>query len=151
MRALTHLLFALLCFLLIQHYFSFSSPVVFLIVVLLSSLLVDLDTVDSTAGRRLWPVSLVVAFFLHHRGLLHSFWIPLLFYIFVKDVSFVAAAGFFVGYVSHLLLDALTVQGVAFFYPLRYRWRGFFVTGGFLEKCLQLLLVIGVLVLLLVW
>lgn len=147
----THLLFAALVVLLWLKHFSIQNSLFFALVALFSSIIVDIDKADSKAGRKLWPLSLIIEFFLRHRGLLHSFWIPLLFYVLVKNVSLIIASGFFVGYVSHLLLDALTVQGVTFFYPLHYRWKGFFVTGSFLEYCLQWLLVVLDLTLVLLW
>lgn len=71
-----------------------------------------------------------------HRGITHSLWIPLLFaglvciilrtHVFGSMITFVGIlpllVGFIIGYLSHLVADAFSTSGIAWFYPLqRYR------------------------------
>lgn len=75
-----------------------------------------------------------------HRGITHAIWIPaLLFYLacykFRADTYlFCALFGIFLGYISHLLSDAFSKAGVAWFYPIQQYKRydnGAFVVKGF--------------------
>lgn len=67
-----------------------------------------------------------------HRGITHSLWIPLLFVGIAywvhqtqpvsTNVTLVALSlivGFIIGYLSHLVADAFSIVGVAWFYPLQ--------------------------------
>lgn len=71
-----------------------------------------------------------------HRGITHSLWIPLLFVglvctllrtnVFGSMITWVGIlpllVGFIIGYLSHLVADAFSTSGIAWFYPLqRYR------------------------------
>ncbi len=66
-----------------------------------------------------------------HRALLHSvFALAAAFAVVIVAVSLLgatvienaAALGFALGYISHILLDAVTARGVALFYPLSKRF-----------------------------
>lgn len=54
---------------------------------------------------------------IRYRGWLHSFLGLLVFSMPVMLYSLDLAHGIFIGYVTHLLADALTPEGVPFFYP----------------------------------
>ena len=97
----------------------------------------------------MWPLSAFIEFILKHRGVVHSIWIPLIFYYLMNPLSHNIALGFVVGYVSHLFLDALTIQGVTFIYPFKSKIRGFIKTGGVVEKIVQGVIVVGIIALLL--
>src|SRR3989338_5662274 len=70
-----------------------------------------------------------------HRGIFHSlfFCIPACIALwFFYDI--LGGFAFFIGFFSHLALDAMTPEGVAFLYPFSsYRIRGFVQTGGIIE------------------
>ncbi len=72
-----------------------------------------------------------------HRALLHNilaiFITSLIFYIVLSiivnklryiptDLAEIGAISFFLGYTSHLLLDALTIKGIAIFYPMSSKY-----------------------------
>lgn len=86
----------------------------------LGSLLPDIDHPQSWAGKRLALVSIPLAALIGHRGVTHSL---------IAVAGFVAllaglgvnhlAAPLAVGYLAHLLADALTVSGVPLLWPSR--------------------------------
>jgi inner membrane protein len=142
----THVLFGILCIALSVKYLPIDNLFLYSAFLLIGTLIVDIDSAKSKAGRKIWPLSAIIQFFLKHRGILHTIWIPLLFYHFVKPVSPDIALGFAVGYISHLFLDTLTVQGLNLFYPIKYKVRGFMKTGGFIEEIVQLCIVGGIII-----
>jgi inner membrane protein len=87
----------------------------------LGALLPDIDHPKSWVGRRLRPLSTILAMFLGHRGITHSLvavagCIALLLW---QDVPFGFAAPLVVGYLSHLIADLLTPGGLRLAWPLR--------------------------------
>ena len=95
----------------------------------LGSLAPDLDSPHSSLGRRFWPLSWALQASVGHRGLTHSLLACL-------AVALAAvAAGIFapawrpyfwagaLGYLSHILADWLTSEGVPLFWPDRRRYR----------------------------
>ena len=54
----------------------------------------------------------------------------------VGMVSLWGGFGFFVGYISHLVLDCFTKMGVKLFWPLGFRVRGFVRSGSWVEDVL---------------
>ena len=51
------------------------------------------------------------------------------------------------GYLSHLVLDMLNHQGVGLFFPIiKWRIKGFLKSGGFFEKAVFALCIVGILV-----
>ncbi|GAA0589523.1 hypothetical protein GCM10009416_30110 [Craurococcus roseus] len=89
------------------------------------ALLPDVDHPKSWAGRRLRPVSTVVAAVFGHRGVTHSLlalvgcWAALRY---GTGVPRAWAAPVVVGYLSHLLADLLTPGGLRLAWPLRGTW-----------------------------
>ena len=88
------------------------------------SLLPDVDHPRSWAGRRLRPVSILIAAVFGHRGVTHSLlalagcWAALLY----ETVPRGWAAPVVTGYLSHLLADLLTPGGLRLAWPLRGTW-----------------------------
>ena len=86
-----------------------------------AALIPDIDTCTSRMGRKLFPVSLVLQATVGHRTVFHA---PLpyivlsgiLTLIFPGSAVYLAAG--FIGILSHLLLDLLTVEGIPLLYPL---------------------------------
>lgn len=123
---------------------------IFFVLVLLGSLLPDLDTPKSKLGRKFWPISFIISLFVKHRTATHS----LLFVAVVGAVSGILFATFSsswffilaitVGTSSHIVGDWLTKRGVPFLYPFkkeRFKAPITFETDGFVEKILCLVLI----------
>jgi inner membrane protein len=104
--------------------------------VLMGAIFVDLDSWNSKVGRKFRFLS----WFFRHRGFLHSLTACLLLSLFAGLFSLWLCFGFFVGCVSHLFLDALTLRGVALFWPFGLRLRGFIRSGGWIEDVVFVLL-----------
>ena len=107
----------------------------------LGSIMPDIDKPTSKVGRNIFinPLSKVIHKQFGHRTITHSVILSVLFlsilvassYMY-KDIPFYFYSnftiGFSVGYLSHLLLDALTVEGIPLFYPFskrKYRFMKF--------------------------
>ena len=116
--------------------------------VLLGSILPDIDERHSKINRWSGILGILIAFFAKHRGFFHSvlFFLSLTFLLhFLGQPAF--GWGVLLGYASHLILDGLTPQGVAPFWPLSsWKMRGPLRTGSFAEHVLFLFLVILVIV-----
>lgn len=75
-----------------------------------------------------------------HRKILHNLWvlgimnIGLLLY----GLNGVACLVFSLGFISHLVADSMTVQGISFFWPFRFMHiEGGITTGGIIEFILS--------------
>ncbi len=131
MRGTTHLLFGLVLAAVFTQVHSFANPLLAVVLILLGSLLPDLDERHSTLGRKV-PI---VGFLIKHRTFFHS----LLFLVAVTILLWAVVPAWYViafaaAVLGHLFLDALTPQGVRPFWPSKLRVRGFVRTGGVLEK-----------------
>tara|TARA_Y100000310_G_C20669969_1_gene809697 strand:+ start:1518 stop:1976 length:459 start_codon:yes stop_codon:yes gene_type:complete len=132
----THLVFALLCGLLFLGNFS-GNKYLFLIIVLASGALPDIDHPKSKLGKKFWFLSKPFNFLFGHRKLFHSVFVAV-------GLSFIIWKFFgeywlpvFIGYVSHILVDGLTLNGINFIYPInQLRLQGFIETGKTLESWL---------------
>jgi len=126
----THLVIALFFALVFSNYFG--NPLVFLPVVFIATLIPDIDSRFSKLGKR--KIFRIFNFFVKHRGITHSltFLSALSLVIFLSFKEILLPFAF--AYSLHLALDALTIQGIPIFYPLKFRVRGNVKTGGFLEK-----------------
>lgn len=104
------------------------------------SLLPDLDTPTSAVGQKAKPVSKLVNILFGHRGLLHT---PLFTVAFVLCLyllqtklqinhyfALVGLGGIALGYVSHLILDFLTPQGIMLFFPISTKYYHLFGFKG---------------------
>lgn len=107
----------------------------------LGSVMPDIDKPTSKIGRKplIKPISILIHKKFGHRTITHSVLVSLIsLSVFVassymfRDIFFYLYSnltiGFSIGYMSHLLLDSLTVQGIPIFYPFdktRYRFCNF--------------------------
>ncbi len=137
----THLIFSLLIALLIFNYFKLN-PILFILILVLSGSLPDIDHAKSKIGRKLFLISWLVNLFFGHRKLIHSVWFATLFSFLIKLGFGNYWIPFFIGYLSHLFSDALTKQGIYFFYPIKFKISGFITTNGFIEKVFLFILII---------
>jgi len=104
---------------------------IFVPVVLIASILPDIDSGFSTLGRK--GIFRPLQFFTKHRGIFHSFTfcvaVSILFAFFFPRIAF----AFFLGYALHLLADSWTIEGIKPFWPLRTNLKGRVRVGGVIE------------------
>ena len=137
----THLIFSFLISLLIINSFNIQNKIVFIIIILIASALPDIDSYKSKIGRKIKPISFLINLFFRHRGIFHSPFLLILISLIITLINPEIAAAFFIGYLSHLVLDSLTPLGIMFFYPFsKKRTKGFIRTGSLFENILFILL-----------
>lgn len=129
MRFHTHLIAGLLAAIVLVELFSFPNTIPAVLFVLLGSIFPDIDEQHSRLGK-LFPM---ISFLFRHRGLFHSIFLAVAITVLVSLLATHYAFAFLVGYIAHILLDAMTPQGVRPFWPSQARLRGFVRTGGVLE------------------
>ncbi len=92
--------------------------------VVVGSLLPDIDHPQSWVGRRTRPVSTAIALALGHRGITHSAIAVVGMTMLLAHAGYrrglVAAVA--IGYLSHLAADMLTPRGLRLAWPLRRTW-----------------------------
>ncbi len=135
----THLIFAFLSGLFAIRYFSISDQILFIILVLFSGLLPDIDSPNSKFGKyfkHLMPFK--------HRGFIHSLIVlPVIAFILYYFNYSRFSLPIIVGYISHLIGDAITKEGIMPFYPFSgFRIKGFIRTGGLIEQILFIALMV---------
>lgn len=138
----THLAFAFLIGLLIFDYFNLN-VYWFFILLLIGAGFADIDMPKSKFGRRIKPISNILNFIFGHRKFIHSglflLLIGYLFYLLFGNYYI----PFSIGYLSHLVLDAFSKEGINFIYPFKsLTLKGFLKTGGFFEKFLFFIFII---------
>jgi len=106
----------------------------FIPIVLIGSLLPDIDSATSTLGKR--RIFRPIQVFLRHRGPLHSYTICALICLVFAFFYPVVALPLFFGYSFHLFLDSFTVSGIRPFWPLKVQSSGMARTGGVADKML---------------
>ncbi len=134
MLAKTHIAFGILAGLVTLRYAPVSNEMLFIALVILGVFLPDIDHYDSKVNRSL-KVTRVVPLLFGHRGFFHSiFAVILVFAGLWYWQGFIYGFGVSIGYISHLISDALTVSGVGFLNPIaHYKMRGPIQTGTFTE------------------
>ncbi len=139
----THLLFGLLAGLVFVDFFDIENKIIFLVIVVFSAGLPDIDTLKSKIGKKLEPFARVASLF-SHRGFFHSLTALMILYIILFFLDKEIALAAFIGFLSHLILDAFTKKGVALFYPLKFRLKGFIKTGSFAEYIVMFIILAGI-------
>ncbi|MFH0831929.1 MAG: metal-dependent hydrolase [archaeon] len=121
---------------------QFSNKIAFVSIVILATMLPDIDTLHSFIGRK-YRIFAKIAFFLSkHRGFFHSFTCSFILSAILFAFSPFVSMAFFAGYSMHILLDSFTVQGVEPFWPVKYKVKGRITTGGITEKIIFSVLVL---------
>jgi len=146
--AITHLAFGFLSALFSIQYLHPKNQILFLVLVLVGSLLPDIDHPKSTLGKRFK----IFGWLFEHRGFWHSI-NALAIFAFISFLLFQTSAYFYalpIGYVSHLVTDMITKEGVMWLHPLsKTRINGMIKTGSLLEYLFFIIVfVLGVLKLL---
>lgn len=120
----------------------------------LGSLMPDIDHPGSKIGRKAKVTSKIVSKTMGHRGWTHTLLalvliIGGLFYVLRFITAYQAlygywALGFSIGYLSHLILDAFTVQGIPAFKPFSHKRIAFtkFKTGN-IDRFAQWIILTG--------
>ncbi|KAB8137758.1 metal-dependent hydrolase [Gracilibacillus oryzae] len=112
----------------------------------IGSLIPDICHSGSKIGRKLPMISKMVNKLFGHRTFTHSLlFLVLIGYVltfFTNNQSIIT--GFLLGMASHLLLDAMTKNGIKLLYPadLTFRFPVTMKTGGSMEKVILLLLTV---------
>ena len=105
---------------------------IFLPVVLICSLLPDIDSPGSQFGHHWYYRPL--QFVSKHRGAFHSLTFCILGSLIFAFIFPILALPFFLGYSSHLIADSFTQEGITPFWPLKRVSSGIVRTGGHTEK-----------------
>jgi len=115
---------------------QFNHPIIGGIVGGLAGLAPDIDHLQSTIGRKLPIIAVIISSLTHHRGATHTLWFCLLLSGLVLAVQVAVGTGYywvalavFAGAVSHLALDTLTKSGIQWLPPFKWHPRGFITTG----------------------
>jgi len=134
----THMAFAV--FLIILFFGHVTHPWIFIIMVLIATVLPDLDSNLSSFGRHLIfkPLQLLTK----HRGIVHSFSFAILISIIIAIFWPILSLGFFLGYSVHLICDSFTRDGIQPFWPFKIKSSGYITTGGKIEETLFFTLII---------
>jgi len=140
----THLAVSLFFILLLFQ--QVQNPVLFAIVCLIATAIPDIDTKHSKIGHH--NLFRIFNLFSRHRGMIHSFSIlaviSIALFLFYKEILF----PFALGYSLHLIADAVTLNGIIPFYPLKFKIRGKIRTGGIIENFLFIIFFVSDLILL---
>lgn len=139
MQFKTHLLFGLFLGLLTLPILNPTNSILFVCLVLLGSAMPDIDHPNSKMGRIFKPIG----WLFEHRGFFHSIFPVLLLLLLTKLYSllFLPIA---IGYISHILIDMTTKQGILLIHPiLNIKISGFIRTGGIFEWFTFIILVLA--------
>jgi inner membrane protein len=133
----THLAVTFLFILLfISHITGIFHKVLFLVVVLISSMLPDIDLRYSTIGKS--KLARPFQLFVKHRNFVHSLTFCMILTLMLVFLYPVLALSFFIGYSIHLFLDSFTPEGILFFWPYKEKSKGKIRTDGAIDRSLFL-------------
>ena len=117
-----------------------NNKLAFIPMVLIASLLPDIDSGFSTLGKK--GVFRPIQWMSKHRGIFHTFTLCILISLALSLYLPVLAFGFFLGYSLHLLADSWTVEGIKPFWPLKGELKGKVRVGGTVEQAVFMVFVI---------
>ena len=110
--------------------------ILFIALVLLATMLPDIDIINSYIGKKAKVISRIINFFSKHRGFFHSLTFTLILSAVLLFISPFTALAFFTGYSMHILADSFTIEGIEPFWPLKQKISGVIRTNGIIEKIL---------------
>jgi inner membrane protein len=140
----THLAFGVLSSLLAIDFLKIENKILFILIVVLFSIFPDIDERKSKIGKKYKLASQIINFLFGHRGLFHTVYIPLIFYLVLYNLNRNIGLAILIGYLSHLFMDALTKKGIRPLAPIiNIKINGPFKTNSFIEKIL-FLVILGV-------
>lgn len=114
---------------------------VFVSIALIATFIPDIDSRFSKLGQR--KIFRPLQFFVHHRGIFHSFIFLIVITGFFALFLPVIAFGFFLGYGVHLLVDSFNIDGITPFYPFKKKSSGKIRTGGRVETSIFVFFVLA--------
>ena len=129
----THFLFALFISLITFNYFNLN-PFYYVLILVFSGILPDIDHSKSWIGKKLNLFSWLINFIFGHRKFIHSIIFSSLIAILIRMFFNDYWIPFYLGFISHLILDSLTKQGIYPFYPSNFKIHGLVKTNGLIEK-----------------
>jgi len=138
---LTRTHFILSVFVLLLIYPQLTNPIIFSIFFILAAFFPDIDSRNSKIGKNIFlrPLQWIIS----HRGIFHSIFALSVFSAVIYVFNSNAAIGFFLGYLFHLFLDAITIQGVKPLYPLTNLKISFILkSGSIIEETIFILFLI---------
>jgi inner membrane protein len=144
MMFITHLLGGVITFIYLSNFLKIELSLTLISVAAVFALLPDMDTVQSKIGRKLQPFSTILSMVFKHRGFLHSLIFTAIVYFGIRYTfsnEIAMAAG--IGYASHLLLDAITKEGIKPLSPLsKMKIKGPIRTNSIFEHAILVILAI---------
>jgi inner membrane protein len=138
---LTRTHFILSVFILLLIYPQITNPLTFSVFFLIAAFFPDIDSRNSRFGKSIFlrPLQWIIS----HRGVFHSIFALSIFSALIYTFNANAAIGFFLGYLFHLFLDAMTIQGIKPFYPLLNLKISFILkSGSIIEEIIFILFLI---------
>lgn len=132
----THLAFSIFVGIFALDYLPIEDKILFFSLLILFTAIPDIDQANSKIGKKLGIFSKIINSIFGHRKFFHSFLFIIPTYLLFSIFSEITAISFLLATSSHLILDALTPEGITPFYPLKFRVKGMIKTGGLLEKVL---------------
>jgi len=111
------------------------NQILFIFLMLLGAALPDIDHPESKIGSKIK----VVGYLFEHRGFFHSLFAVLLLYLLLLHYIDSASVGVYIfaitaGYLSHVVTDSITKEGIMPFHPIsKFRVSGFIKTGRITE------------------
>jgi inner membrane protein len=143
----THFAFGLFIYLLFFSYFQ--RPVLTLIGLLIGIIIVDLDSKKSKFGKA-WYLR-PIQWLTKHRKIFHTILFGIVITVLLSTINIEISFGFFVGFISHLILDSMTIHGIAPLYPFtQQKISGYIKSGGIGEDIIFVLLFLSNMLLLVI-
>jgi inner membrane protein len=140
----THLSFGIFIFFITFNFIG-NEKWIFFIGILFGILIVDIDCYTSKMGKI--KIFRPFQIFIKHRGFIHSIFFGFILMIIMTIIHIWFSIGFFVGFLSHLFLDSLTIGGVMIFWPFSKRRIRFIIkSGGFIEEIIFIILCVFIFV-----
>lgn len=146
----THLMFGVFLITVLYPFFpsifsakNLFSQIIFCAILLTSTSLPDIDTKESKISRKIPVLPQILSLFTAHRGIIHSIYPIILISAILYPYNSFYTLAFIIGYLSHLILDAITIQGINFLHPFaQFHVKGFIKTGSILELILFISLIV---------
>jgi|GEM_PF-885846 len=119
----------------------------------IGSIIPDIDNRRSHIGQRAKKISKAINKYGGHRGITHSILGLIIAYLllsivgnYTKLINFiyykVFSLGVLIGYISHLIFDIITVGGIPLFYPIKKRFRFFYLKSDKFQNLISAICII---------
>ena len=134
MMGRTHMAFGLLTSL-VALPLAQTNKYIFISLVVLGSLLPDIDCPNSKISKKAKTLSKAIHALFGHRGFFHTIFMGAIVYlVIIYLTSKIYATPILIGFISHLIADGFTKSGINFLHPITtLRLHGFIETNSTLE------------------